>query len=602
MKLLLSLRRVLPLASCLALAMACGGSVDPTSTGSASVGVPSAVSPEVGMQGSAGSSLGVPAAVGSTPPGASNPVAPEVSPPGGSVAPQVPGMPPVVNLTPAHVSCEAAAPRRVRRLSQREYFNVVSDLLGPGVVQAIENNLPIEPRSAGFDNQDASLRVGSAFQSALSELVGKLVEQVNVAELAPCQVDPNACLLEFARAFARRAYGRSATPDEVNRLAMAASTAEDYETRVRLVIEVVLQSPNTLYATELGPPGGAPSGPTVELTQHERASQLSLLLTGSRPDEALLTAAEEGRLATPGDMSREAARLIQTPRAKEQMRVFVMGWLDQGTVSDAPKNPDVFPEFTPALAEAMEAQTRAFIQEQIEGKGTFEALLTENPSQIPEALEPIYGEEITPIGLDPMRRLGVLSLPGVLTYHAADQHSGPIERGLLVRGQLLCTQAPPPPPTVIDLTAQNPIDATDATLTTRQKYAMHVEEPSCAGCHALFDPIGFGFEEMDGLGRFRTTENGLPVDSSGQLAGTDVDGPFEGVAELSTMLARSNDAKRCFVQHFFRFAASRTPESKDRCALDSLGQRFLAGSGSIEALFLDFVADPGFVTRKEDRL
>ena len=530
----------------------------------------------------------------------STPVVTQTSP-GVAVGPQTIA-PAQTSVPVTGVSCSATAPRRVRRLSQREYFNVVSDLLGPKAVEATGNALPFEPKSAGFDNQDNSLRVSAAFHSALSQLAEALASQADVESLAPCQSAEAECLNDFARAFSRKAYGRNATDEELSRLLKASESAANYDTRVRLVVEIVLQSPNTLYATELGQDNAAPGALTVELTQHERATQLSLLLTGARPDEQLLDAADAGRLATPDGIALEAERLMKTDRAKAQMRLFVNGWLNQGSVADAPKTTKAFPEFTPVLAAAMEAQTNAFIDEQIAGDGTLSALLTANPREIPEALVPIYGDDLTPTGLDPSRRGGVLSLPGVLTYHSADQHSGPIERGLLVRNQLLCTQVPAPPPDVMNLLAQDPIDPEDPTLTTRDKYAIHAEIPSCAACHSLIDPIGFGFEEMDGLGRYRTTENDLAVDSSGKLAGTDVDGAFEGVAELGSMLARSKDVQACFVEHFFRFASSRAAEANESCQLNAWGTRFSESDGYIPGLFMDFVSDPNFVKRMEDRL
>jgi len=192
-------------------------------------------------------------------------------------------------------------------------------------------------------------------------------------------------------------------------------------------------------------------------------------------------------------------------------------------------------------------------------------------------------------------------LPGLLTYHSADQHSGPIERGLLVRRQLLCTEIPPPPASVLQQVAANPIDSNDQARTTRMKYEQHKTQPSCAACHKQFDVIGFGMEEMDAVGRFRTTENGLPVDSSGEINGTDVDGTFNGVADLSSKLANSKMFATCFVQQFFRFAESRTPQDSDQCTIDGWAKRFEDAGGHLNDLVVSYVSDPGFVARTEDR-
>ena len=505
------------------------------------------------------------------------------------------------------VACAYAAPRRVRRLSQREYFNVVSDLLGADAVVRAAGMLPPEPNIAGFDNQDIALRVASAFQEGIANVAEKLSQAVDAAKVAPCDMEAGspACLRAFAEAFARRAYGRTPTADEVERLLAAAATGDTYATSVQLLVETVLQSPYVLYATELGPDVPA-SSTTVALTPHEIASLLSLLITGARPDDVLLKAADDDQLSLRDDVTNAVTRLLATPRASQQMSLLVKGWANLGAIAGAPKNPAVFPEFTPEVAAAMQEELDAFIDAKVNtGQGTFVSLLTDTSTYIPAALAPIYGAELsTPGGvptLDPLRRRGILSLPGFLTYHSADQHSGPVERGLLVRRQLFCTAVPPPPPQVVQMIAQHPVDPNDKAKTTRQKYEAHKTQRFCASCHDQFDPIGFGLEEMDGIGRYRTTESGLPVDSSGALIGTDIDGPFIGVAQLSKKVAASAMFERCFVWQFFRFAESRVPEASEQCLVDAFAAAFAKGGGHFRDLLIDYVTRPEFGVRQEDR-
>ncbi len=271
-----------------------------------------------------------------------------------------------------------------------------------------------------------------------------------------------------------------------------------------------------------------------------------------------------------------------------------------GPVSQAPKNATSFPTFTPAIAAAMQEELDAFIAATVAGgQGTLSALMSATSAHVPAALAPIYGAELTGATptLDPRHRRGILSLPALLTYHSADQHSGPIGRGLLVRRQLLCQQIPPPPPTVLQQVAANPIDSGDTARTTRMKYEQHKTQAFCAACHQQFDAIGFGMEEMDGIGRYRTMENRLPIDTSGQLNGTDVDGPFSGVADLSAKLAGSNR----FVHQFFRFAEARDPGDTDQCGIDRWTKAFVDAGGHIGDLFANYVVDPAFAVRKEDR-
>jgi hypothetical protein len=505
------------------------------------------------------------------------------------------------------VACESAAMRRVRRLSQREYFNVVSDLLGPSAVAQAAGMLPPEPNIAGFDNQDIALRVTSAFQEGIADVAQKLSQAVDANALAPCATTggSTACLQTFAQSFARKAYGRTPTADELQGLLTVAATGESYAVSVQLIIETVLQSPYMLYVSELGPDAPA-SGPTVMLTPQEIASRISFLLTGARPDDALLQAADDDQLLTPGELTSAVTRLLATPRAAQQLQLLVKGWANLGPVADAPKNPVAFPDYTPAIAAAMQEELDAFIDAKVSaGQGTFLSLLTDTSTHIPAALAPIYGADLgmqngVPT-LDPHHRRGILSLPGLLTYHSADQHSGPIERGLMVRRQLFCTAVPPPPPQVLQMISMNPINPSDTAKTTRQKYQDHKTQAFCSACHDQFDTIGFGLEEMDGIGRYRTTENGLPIDTTGSLVSTDVDGPFAGVVDLTQKLATSQKFETCFVWQFFRFAESRVPEATEDCYVQDWANAFGKAGGHFRDLLVDYVTRPQFVARKEDR-
>jgi hypothetical protein len=503
------------------------------------------------------------------------------------------------------VGCDGLTSRRLRRLSAREYANVVEDLLGPAAASEVATALPLEPRLGGFDNQDSALFVSASFQESVADLAEKLAKSADPAALWPCAATTGSasCLDSFLVSFATKAYGRPPTEDELARLRTVAATGEDYATSVRLVVEVVLQSPHTLYVSELGPVDApAKPGQPLRLTPEEVASQLSFLLRGSRPDEQLRAAAASAKLAQPQDIEREAARLLAAPSALRELRRFIFGWLDMEKIADAPKSAETFPELTEAVVGAMQQELDTFVDARLTGDGTIAAFLTATPSSVAPPLRSIYGADYDAAsGFDPARRAGVLSLPGFLTYHASQQHSGPVERGLFVRRQLLCTVIPPPPAAVLERLANNPLDDVDRTKTTRQKYEVHLDDSSCAGCHRQFDPIGFGMEEMDGIGRYRTTENGLPVDSTGELTGTDVDGRFEGVAQLSGKLAQSKMLEACAVSHFFRFATARSAEPADACVVDDWAAAFAQGGGKLEALVRAYVAHATFTLRRDDR-
>lgn len=508
------------------------------------------------------------------------------------------------------VSCDGLTSRRLRRLSIEEYSNVVSSFLGAPAGATALTTLPQDVAVDGFDA--GSLYVSPSLHDAIADLAATLASQVSPTTLAPCATATGSptCLQTFIRSLATKAYGRPIADDEFTRLNTMASAGEDYATQVRLVVEFMLQSPGLLYVTEMGSPTTpVASGKAVPLTQYEVASQLSFLLTSSRPDDTLLKAAETTGLAKPTDIVSQAQRLLTTdPRAKVALTRFINGWMNMGPLSDFPKDPDMFPAITPAVLTAMQQEYDQFVTTQLNGgDGTVSSFFMASTTNVPKALAPIYGADLLATGVDPNRRRGFLSLPAVLSVHSGYDHSGPVERGLLVRRQLLCQYIPGPPQDALDKIALNPIDATDPSMTTRQKLDAHLNEPSCQACHVSFDPIGFGFEQMDGIGRFRTTENGKTVDSTGMLTataavdGSSVDGPFVGPAQLSGMLAQSKLVEVCMTEHFFDFAQARLSVAGDKCVISNWAAKFSQGGGHIKDLVLTAVADPNFVNRKDDR-
>ncbi len=523
--------------------------------------------------------------------------------------------------------CDTLTSRRVRRLALREYSNVVGGLLGAAAQAQVVAAWPSEPPVNGFDNQDIALFVSASLMETISDLAEQLASTVVATTLAPCATTggSSACVQTFIKSFTEQAYGRPITAAELASYVALAATAPDYATSIQMIVEMVLQSPYTLYVSELGPEdgivasddggsltgpdggalvaqgGGVPSLPPVMLTPYEIASQISFMIAGTRPDSTLLQAAATG-LTNTSDIQAQVQRLLVTPAGQASLARFITGWMDMGPMSTVPKSPDVYPEYTPALAAAMQQEFDTFVSTQLNGgNGTLSDFLTATSTNIPAALDSVYGSDLLASGqLDPTHRKGLLSLPAVLTYNSNDINSGPIERGLLVRRQLLCQVVLPPPPVALAAIAANPF-MLDAGITTRAFFETHASQPACSGCHAQFDPIGFGMEDMDGLGRFRTTDNNLPVDSSGQLTATDVDGTFTGPAQLSVLLSQSQEVASCMVTHFFNFDQARDPGTGDACTIQNWATQFSQGGGKIIDLVNASVADRTFVYREDDR-
>ena len=228
-------------------------------------------------------------------------------------------------------------------------------------------------------------------------------------------------------------------------------------------------------------------------------------------------------------------------------------------------------------------------------------LLTAPYTVIDETLADIYGVTLPAdhqpgdvVDLDPSQRAGLLTQAGMLAAHAHFNQSSPVHRGVIVRESFLCQPLPPPPEDVDD----SPPDP-DPNATTRERFGEHTENPACAGCHVLIDGIGFGFENYDAVGAYRTMEGTLPVDASGEVTQAEgIEGPFDGVIELAAKLASSPDVEACVAQQWFNYALGRVQSDNDVCSTDLLLTGFVESGGNVRELMLALVATDAFRLRR----
>ncbi len=537
--------------------------------------------------------------------------APAGGPPGYVPTPEAPEPPP-----------EGRTPRRLRRLTSGEMQAVIGDLLGepgPGLAGVY---LP-DPRVEGYDNDAVALGVSESkieeIVMAAERVAAHLIAGDRLDRQAPCPPGeaPAACARAFARRAATLAWGRPPSDEELDRLAGVyqigqQGEGEGHRGGLALVTQALLTSPNFLYRSELGADvdvvggedlgaasGAAPAG-SVSLTAFETASALSFLLRGSRPDAPLLEAAERGELAGPQGREQQARRLLTSTTGRRQVERFLRGWLGLDDVAMINKDVGMYPFFSPRARRALDRELSTFVDHVLgAGSGQLDELLLADYTFPAPELAPFYGPELLgPPGdferrpLDGERRRGLLSSPAFLAAHALIDHTNPVERGLMVRGRMFCQDVAPPPPDVLAETPRGP------ELTTRQRYEAHVRDPRCRTCHQLIDGLGFGFEQFDAAGRFRTHENGVEVDARGEIVGTDVDGPFRGPVELSRRLLRSAQFRRCFVEQLFRYSEGRAVEAADAPEIDHLASLFERSERRIDELFVRLVRRPGFVLRR----
>lgn len=469
-------------------------------------------------------------------------------------------------------------------------------------------DLPAETRPDGylFDN-NAEVAVVTAthvelYLRAAEDLAERaLVDPVAFAGCDPDAVGPAACADDWVRRFGRRAFRRALTEEEVGRYTTAVLAQAEFVDGLSVALQTFLSSPYFLYRFELGTDQG---GGVYRLSAAELASALSFTYWGSPPDEALLAAAESGALDTPAGLEAEVRRLVADPRAQVMLGTFVVQWLGVEKVLTADKSTAVIADYD-ALREDLQDELRAFVAHVTwEGSGRYEELLTAPYSFINQDLAAIYGvegvsgAELRQVELPAGERAGLLTSAGWLGAMAHSDQSSPILRGVALRERVLCQELPVPPADVPS------VPEVDANATTRERFAQHTADPTCAACHQFIDPVGFGFEAYDAVGRFRTEESGQPIDASGDMVdleelGADTSAPFHTAGELALILAGSTSGPTCFTRSLRRFALGYQEEGADLCAVNTLADDFIRTGGDLQELWVSIALDPGFVLREE---
>ncbi len=525
----------------------------------------------------------------------------------------LPGAAPVAagDAPPAPLTCdEPVVPvTPVRRLTREEYRRTLADLLGEDASAA--GGLPPEERGNGFGNDAAFQSVSVLLAESYARIAEELAERATSdaarrAALLGCEVSAlgeSACIDRFIAQFGARAYRRPLAQDERERLAEVFAEVrafDGFESALRAVIEVMVQSPAFLYRLELSAPD--PATGLARLNGHELATRLSYLLWGTMPDAELMRAADAGELDTAAQLRAQAERLLEEPRARGLVQRFHTVLFGLEGLGNLQRSPVEFPGLPDGIGGLLLEETQRFVEHVVfEGAGDLGSLLSSNETFLNQQLAELYGvpgvtgPELRLVSMDPERRAGLLTHGSVINAHTPGIDSHPVLRGLLVRRVLLC-DPPPDPPDGINLSVPAQPGAS-----TRQRFEQHRADPLCAGCHRYMDPIGFGFEHYDAAGRWRELDDGVPVDASGEVVGTDVAGPFSGARELAERLAVSQDVADCYVSHWFAHGYGRRATPEDLCSREQLRQAFREGQGSVRELVLALTESDAFRYRREER-
>ncbi|MCP4870047.1 MAG: DUF1592 domain-containing protein [Proteobacteria bacterium] len=487
------------------------------------------------------------------------------------------------------VSCRPPAPEiepgepTLRRLTEAQYVNSAHDLLGEDVF--VPTGMEPDTRITGLlalgAGQTAlSPRGVENFEAAAYALAEQAMEPGRAEALLPCSpsgtVDA-ACAEQFIEEFGRRAWRRPLTADEVGPLVDVATNAADvlesFEDGLEFAIASLLMAPHFLYRTELGE--ADPEGRwDRRFSGYEVASRLSFTLWNTTPDDELLDAAEAGDLDDDALLLAQVERLMADPRARAGLSAWISDMLHLADLDDLEKDPSTFVYVTDTLGQAARTETlMGFEALAFDDEGDLRELATSRRTFVDRELAALYdlsaparegfGEYVHP---DESLRIGLLGQASFLALNSHPVSTSPTLRGKFLQEVLLCRTLPGPPADV-DTSIPEP---TEDAPTLRDRVLRHLEDPACAGCHEVMDPMGLGLENFDGIGRFRTHDEGALIDASGDLDGVDFDGPLS----LAQAIHDNDDFAPCLVKTFVRYSGGRREVFGELEGLDWLSGEF----------------------------
>lgn len=488
-----------------------------------------------------------------------------------------------------------------RRLTQLEYRNAVRDLLGQSL--PVGEEPPVDGAGGeGFDTVGDSLftstlhteayllladqlvdralpagrmeqwlsgvgeQSGGVLRGLLSESQWRLLDTAASADAAGVQ----SAVQQLIAGFARRAWRRPPTEEEVTRLqqlfAASLPRLSSVLESVRQPLKAVLVSPHFLFVVETEPDETG----VLPLTGHQLATRLALFLWSSVPDEELLAAADAGVLADDRQYRQQIRRMLADPKSAGLGENFGLQWLGLRNFGGVVPDAKVYPQYSELLAGDLREEAVQFVSGVFRENRPLTDLLAADYVVVNGRLAQHYGLSL-PADADWQRvvvadgrRGGAATLGAVLTAASYPRRTSPVLRGRWILDELLGTPVPPPPPGV------PPLDqsvAESGSQTLRQRLELHRQKPECASCHDRMDPLGFGLENFDGIGRWRESDAGQSIDAAGRLPSGE---QFAGPAELkAVLLGRKDDFLNHFSRKMLGFALGRELNKFDACVVET---------------------------------
>jgi hypothetical protein len=496
-------------------------------------------------------------------------------------------------------------PATLRLLSQQQYLNTLAYVFGP--------NVQPTTRFAALPRVDGLLASGAStagltdtqletYQKTAAKVATQVIGESSRDYLIPCTpAAPDApdadCARQFVSAVGPLLYRRSLSPEYIETLVEHANKAAEslgsFYDGLGIVIEGMLLSPQVLMVAEATEPDPERAG-AQRLDAWSLATRLSLFLWNAAPDAELLQAAESGALQTRSGLAREVDRMLASPRLEEGVRALFDDLFEFENFGLLTKDGQIYPSFTGETAvDAREQTLRTVVDHLVTRRKDYRDLFTTRETFMSQALAPIYKVAAQGPGWKPFEFPEDSAYQGLLTqisFQALHSHPGRSSatlRGKALREVMLCQVVPKPPANVDFSAVQNP----DPNMkTARERVAFHLQNPSCAGCHRITDPMGLSMEAFDGAGQFRHTENGVEIDTTGNLDGVE----FTDVVGLGKALRDNPQLPWCAVRRTFAYATGTSSEKNDRRVLEFLSERFAEGGYQLPTLLREIALSNAF--------
>jgi hypothetical protein len=487
-----------------------------------------------------------------------------------------------------------AAAVRLRLLSSTQYDHTILDLFKVGGEPAQVNALG-DKVFQPLDDTQVDHRANAAADIAKQAAT-------TLSSWAPCTPpmtgSTTACEQQIIDKVGQRVYRRPLSNDDRTQLQTlfdAGIKAKDFATGVEWLLSGLLQSPDFMYEITRPVPSEVP-GEVRPLGPYEYAGRLAYFIWDGPPDDALLTAANQ--LGDAPTRDAQVARMLQDARFTRGIEQFYSRFLNVGAFTEVARDAPGFDQnVVTALATSILMSAK---QPYANGNPTLGSLFSGESYYMNDALKKFYGlsgATNASFTLTPMpgeNRRGLLTHPGLMASLARPDESNPIARGLFVLRRLLCTDIPPPP---VGLTIPQ-LTPVQNGLSTRDRLEAHTSDAVCNSCHKTIDPPGFALENFDAVGKFRATDQGVPVDTADALTlGFDTDGAFATGDAFLAKLSTSNRVKSCFAENYLNFALSRsTTDASDACSIEDLGRTFGA-NGDLKQLVVSVAKSNSFTMR-----